>query len=540
MQIEIDSSAAPRVVTVHVIVSDFHLSQGRKKKGPWHRMEDFRSDREFVAMLWHLVEKYGPQVKIKIRLNGDIFDFMATPYKGSYLAVSTVEAALEEFRTIADGHEEFFTGLREFLAANPNVEVVFTIGNHDQDLAWPELQEAVRDLIAPLDGRHRVRFVREERVGPVHVCHGDRFDKLNAVPPEEEMFITDKKGGGILPFAFLTVLLLHGAILSLWKDPSLLLSPGSVALGFLEFVALMSIVGWIWGKVYFSEKAQAFLQKRFPQLEEGKKFINYPLPYRMHAGLAMTLKRLFMPDMGRVQDHGAIWISTIARSPYWAPVMWVFLVSDILVHLFFIDVLSVRRKANLKIYWQVLASTMHADRIDEELERFAKENPEVKYVVAGHTHILGVKTINVADRVMMYLNSGTWVEQRDMVLPSVKTVTRAPRLEAFFRRIALHVRKVPFTALAIALVHACFGAMPFLVDTVFGWSLGVWAFVFPAVSLFLLLWRFSYTEYTGKPFRKLTGVRVEEFEDGGIQVAMCEYLPPLPGESGTGRIENAL
>lgn len=537
MRIEIDGSAAPGLATVHIIISDLHLSQGRKGRDPWHPMEDFRSDREFVLMLRHLIEKHGPEARIVLRLNGDIFDFMATPYKGSYLAVSTLEAALEEFRTIAEGHAEFFEGLRDFLAARPDVEAVFTIGNHDQDLAWPELQEALRDLVAPPDGRRRVRFVREERVGPVAILHGDQFDPLNAVPPDEQMFITDKKGGSILPVAFLTVLLTHGALLPLVKHPAMLLSPAAICFGLLEFVAAMVIIGWIWGKIYFSDRVQKRWLKRH---DEGGKFMNYPLPYRIHAGLAMTLKRLFTPDLGRVQDHGAIWSKTIARSPYWAPLMLAYLLSDILLHVFFIDLLSVRRKANLMTYLRVLGSTMHADRIDAELESFAKEHPEVKYVVAGHTHGLCVKVINVAERVMTYLNTGTWVEQRDMILPAVATVTRLPRLEAFFRRIALYVRKKPFMALAVGFVHACAGALPFLADLAFGWSIGPWAWLFPPFSLFLLLWRFSFTEYGSKPFRKLTGVRLEQYADGAIRVIMCEYLPPLPGEAGTGRFENAL
>lgn len=523
-----ESASAPRVGTANYIYSDSHLGQGRQKNGEWHRMEDFRSDHEFALMLRHIHERHAPDVVVKLRKNGDIVDFMGLPYKGSYLAVPTVEAALEEFRLAAAGHHEYFEALRWFMSARPTAEIVYTIGNHDQDMAWPELQEAVRALIVPSDQFHRVRFVREERVGPAVICHGDRFDALNAVPSDEEMFITDKKGGGTLPIAFLAVLLTHGAIVPLFKSPGLLLSPGVVALGLVEFLALMVIVGWAWSKFYFWKWGKS------------QRFMNYPFAYYMNAGLGMTLKRLFMPDMGRVQDHGAIWTTTIARSPYWAPVMWMYLTSDILFHMFFIDRLSVRRKASLRTILSLLGSTMHADRIDEELDRYAKEHPDVKYVVAGHTHVLGMKNVNVGDRVMTYLNSGTWVEQRDMVLPDVKTVTRFPRLEAFFRRILLTIRRAPLMSSAIVLVHACFAALPFLSAAVFGWSFGLWAYLVPALSLFLLLWRFSYTEYKGTPFTKLTLVQLDEFNGGEIQIALNCYKPPAPGEAGFGRFENAL
>lgn len=523
-----EAETPPRIKRAHYVFSDFHLSQGRLDDGTWHELEDFRSDREFALMLRHIHERHASDVQIVLRANGDIFDFMAVPYRGSYLAVPTVEAALEEFQTIADAHAEVFDALRWLMGVRLDAEIVITYGNHDQDLAWEELQAAVRALIVPPDQAYRVRFTREERVGPAAILHGDRYDPLNAVPSDDRMFITDKKGGSTLLIAFVVVLLTHGALVPLLKHPELLLSPGAIALGLLEFLAMMVIIGWAWSKIYYWKWGKS------------QRFMNYPFAYYMNAGLGMTLKRLFMPDMGRLQDHGAIWISTIARSPYWAPIMWLYLVSDILFHMFFIDQLSVRRKANLRTVLGLLAGTMHADRIDDELERYAKENPDVKYVVAGHTHALGVKNVNVGERTMTYLNTGTWVEQRDMVLPDVKTRTRFPRLEAFFGRIRLYVRVRPLAAAAVVLVHALFAATPFAVDMLFGMSFGFVAYLFPPVSLFLLLWRLSYTEYTGRPFVKLTVAQIDEYENGDVQLALNQYHPPKGDEAGHGRFENAL
>jgi hypothetical protein len=289
----------------------------------------------------------------------------------------------------------------------------------------------------------------------------------------------------------------------------------------------MAIVGWAWGKLYYSKWGKA------------QSFMNYPLPYYMNSGPGMRLRK-FVPDAGRMQDHGAIWIITIARSPYWMPVMLLYMIGDTLFHKFFFDLLSVRRKTTLKTVIGQLANTMHADRIDGELDRYAKENPEVKYVVAGHTHVMGVKNINIGDRVMMYLNSGTWIEQRDMILPQVKAVTRHPRLEAFFRRVLLTIRREPIFSLAVVCVHAGFALLPTLTDVAFDWSLGFWAYLFPLVSLFLLLWRLSYTEYKGTPFKKLTLVQLDEYEGGESQIALNCYRPPAAVESGCGRFENAL
>jgi len=537
------NAPVPKVRRTRYIFSDFHLGQGRREDGSWHPMEDFRSDREFSQMLRHIHERHDDDVIVELHGNGDVFDFMAVPYKGKYRAVPTLEAALEEFRAIIVGHPEFFRGLRWFLSTRPNAEIIFTIGNHDQDLAWPELQELVRDAIAAEGQRHRVRFVYEENIGPVNIQHGDGYDPLNAVPSPEKMFITDQKGGSILLIAFVVVALTHGALLPLISSPDLFLSPNVVLLGLVEFTAMLAIIGWVWGKIYFSEWAIAVRARRHARkggsAEARPKFINYPYTYYMNAGLGMTLKRYFMPDMGRLQDHGAIWILTVARSPYWAPIIWFYLCADVLFHMFFIDQLSVRRKASLKNILKILRSTMSADMIDEELDRYAKEHPDVKYVVAGHTHQLGVKNVNVGGRVMLYMNPGTWVDQRDMELPDVETTTRFPRLEAFFRRIPLYWRHSPLAAISVALVHVVAASLPFAAAMAFGWEPGFWSYLIPTLSFFLLLWRFSFTEYRGISFVKRTVVQLEEYETGELHLAVNEYLPPEQGEQGNGRFENA-
>jgi UDP-2,3-diacylglucosamine pyrophosphatase LpxH len=522
------AAPSPLVKKVHIFISDAHLSQGLQPDGEWHKVEDFRSDREFAGMLDLLDHEHPQEVVIVLHFNGDIFDFMGMPVEGSYLAVPTVEASLGQFRAIMTGHPVFFDAVRRFMAKRPDAELIHTIGNHDQDLAWPELQEAVRAAYVPSGQAPRVRFVRQSSIGPADVLHGCEFDPLNDIPSEEGMFITDKKGGSILPIAFMTVLLTHGAILPLITHPSELLSPRNLALGVVEFLAAMVIIGWAWGKLYFSKWGKT------------QRFMNYPLPYYIHARLYMTLKRLFLPDMGRVQDHGSVWIKTLARSPYWAPVMVAYLVGDVLLHMFFIDIWSVRRKASLGIYARLLAMSMSPDKIDQELDRYAKEHPDVKYVIAGHTHAFGVRNVNVGERTMVYMNTGTWVEQRDLVLPQVRTVTSHPRLEAFFRRIPIYLRRAPLAAIAIGLVHLAFALSPAVIERLTGWSFGVTEYLFPPLSLFLLLWRFSFTEYKSLPFTKRTVAQLDEYENGDIQLMLNEYLAPAEDEKGYGKFVNAL
>jgi hypothetical protein len=125
-------------------------------------------------------------------------------------------------------------------------------------------------------------------------------------------------------------------------------------------------------------------------------------------------------------------------------------------------------------------------------------------------------------------------------MPTVKTVTRHPRLEAFFLRTLMTIRREPIFSLTVTVVHFCFALVPSLLDWSLDWSLGFWAYLFPPVSLFLLLWRLSYTEYKGTPFKKLTLVQLDEYEGGEMQVALNCYRPPAAMETGYGRFENAL
>jgi len=173
---------------------------------------------------------------------------------------------------------------------------------------------------------------------------------------------------------------------------------------------MLVIIGWAWGKLYFSEwavgSARAGASTRTsarspPEVHE------LPVHVLHERRAGMTLKRRFMPDMGGFR--------TMARSgsSRWRARL---LGAD---HLG----LSLRRHPLPHVLHRSAErppqgehqdgpedreSTMSADVIDAELERFAKEHPDVKYVVSGHTHQLGVKNVNVGDRVMLNMNPGTW------------------------------------------------------------------------------------------------------------------------------------
>lgn len=140
-----------------VIIGDLHLADAEPrhpKKKFWKnfkRKEHFFDD-SFQRFLKHIEKKSSP-LPVELILNGDIFDYDAVltipndpPYRISHLEKKTGLGSEEEkslFKThvILEQHPIFMDALKAFVA-NGN-KVVFVIGNHDIELHWPSVQQAV-------------------------------------------------------------------------------------------------------------------------------------------------------------------------------------------------------------------------------------------------------------------------------------------------------------------------------------------------------------------------------------------------------------
>lgn len=121
-----------------------------------------------------LIRQYdGVDVPVDLVLNGDTFDFLKTSVEGVWPRHVTAEVALAKLNRIALAHPAFFLGLRRFLSF-PNRTVAFTVGNHDAELLFPEVQEALTALVdAPL------RFPGFGLdIGDAHFEHGSQADDM--------------------------------------------------------------------------------------------------------------------------------------------------------------------------------------------------------------------------------------------------------------------------------------------------------------------------------------------------------------------------
>lgn len=139
------------------IISDLHLCEAQPIHPRFPLWKKFKTrqfffDQVFRDFLHHIQKKSGGET-IELVLNGDIFDFdsvMKLPDKAPFRITSLEksrglyprpERSKFKIETILQDHHEFVEALREFAASGNRV--VFVIGNHDLEMHFPEVQEAI-------------------------------------------------------------------------------------------------------------------------------------------------------------------------------------------------------------------------------------------------------------------------------------------------------------------------------------------------------------------------------------------------------------
>lgn len=202
--------------------SDLHLAEGRDPEtGVFDARENFFAGGAFGRWLGHHAEEASTGALLI--LNGDVFDFirvMAVPeddadyahWRTRLLELGADEEArslprpipegertfglrTHDFRTVwkllmlRRGHPEFFEALADWVTAGG--KLVVATGNHDPELYWPLVRQAIRDQLvrdgAPAEAAaERVAFAQEPfRVDNLHVEHGHRFEPMTRIdgPP---------------------------------------------------------------------------------------------------------------------------------------------------------------------------------------------------------------------------------------------------------------------------------------------------------------------------------------------------------------------
>lgn len=168
----------PQHAAIHVI-SDLHMGG---KPG----FQILRETGRLAGYIRNLASKC-PEDDVALILNGDVFDTLAEDLgDGVYVAAEQAQSVLERIMK-DEAFAEIWTALGEF-ARTPQRTLVFIIGNHDVEMAFPAVQRMLLERLAGPDLAARARMVFSTtgagytcRVGSVRVycTHGNEFDSWN-------------------------------------------------------------------------------------------------------------------------------------------------------------------------------------------------------------------------------------------------------------------------------------------------------------------------------------------------------------------------
>lgn len=136
--------------------------------------------------------------RVDLVFNGDTFDFLKTPIDGSYPRHVDAGLALRKWSVIEAAHGGFLTALGRWLRQDRRRHVHFVVGNHDLELQFPEVQQALDGAIGAPDQVHHQGLAFD--IGELHIEHGQQTDSLFAVEADAPLLLFDGKNLLNLPW----------------------------------------------------------------------------------------------------------------------------------------------------------------------------------------------------------------------------------------------------------------------------------------------------------------------------------------------------
>ena len=168
--------------SITLILSDLHLADG-------HAVLDGFGEAQQAAFegLIAAASPVGPLAhahSIELLINGDCFDFLATPPYNTG-GRSDVKTALEKVNKIIAAHAPFFAVLRRFIEM-PGRRITFTTGNHDMELQFEQVRTRLTQAVGVEPDNTSLRFSPSRFYRPlpdIYVEHGNYYDFWNRAMP---------------------------------------------------------------------------------------------------------------------------------------------------------------------------------------------------------------------------------------------------------------------------------------------------------------------------------------------------------------------
>jgi UDP-2,3-diacylglucosamine pyrophosphatase LpxH len=160
----------------YIIISDLHI-------GGNSELDIFHSQHQLSDFLTSFGSK-----PITLVINGDFIDFLAVRPFGIF----SRDAAKQKIKTIIDAapNQPLWAAFRSFLGANQQSRIDILLGNHDVEMVFEEVQEALLNTMAVDETeseRERIQFKTDRLSHPkievggvqVHIEHGFQYDLFN-------------------------------------------------------------------------------------------------------------------------------------------------------------------------------------------------------------------------------------------------------------------------------------------------------------------------------------------------------------------------
>ncbi len=160
---------------IKLVISDLHLGKGRKlANGMINPLEEFYFEEKLVEFIDFYSSGKFRDYEVELIINGDFLNFLQVDYRGHFLTVVTEGVALEKLKGVIAGQEKVFRALKEF-AAVPHRSIAYIVGNHDQEMLWPQCRAHFNSVIgAPV----KFKNIAYNFDG-VHIEHGHMHEAAN-------------------------------------------------------------------------------------------------------------------------------------------------------------------------------------------------------------------------------------------------------------------------------------------------------------------------------------------------------------------------
>ncbi len=417
--------------TIKLIISDLHLADGDAildgfgdyQQSALEGLLNVASGRNKLGPYgYHEANPFSQADDVELVINGDGFDFLATPAYETK-RITNAPIALEKLEKIITAHRPFFEALRHFID-RPGRHVTFITGNHDLELCLQDVQGRIWEAMGLEHLSSALKFCPTPSYRPlpdVYVEHGNEYDFWNQfaqgfwdeqdVPenaPHSSNLRTITLSAGSQYFQ-------HASLPLSLRYPYL--DHFEPSMNSIRQIALLCLLD--------PEIVMETARRVMELLSEPRKALTNLAP-----GEERIPAKLFEQAM---VDFAAFQQDTAARKTNWTepPSMENTQAQGDAATEFTMlrDALAGYPQGvipDVPLQGAVAAicrpsTYMMGEGVATGMHNVLSGNPELRYAIAGHTHMVRIDPIN--NGTQAYLNTGTWT--RRLALPAPGEMTPA-------------------------------------------------------------------------------------------------------------------